>query len=129
MNTPESNQQEFDCLYQEFYIKKYRTWSEALEIHMMRFVELGAHLAKTKQVKETIIAYKIICQNAAIASIQSVFERLLKVSQEILKSHNIKLINHEDLELAVTPESILLQQFLEQPVKHFRFFFFLLFLL
>jgi translation initiation factor 3 subunit A len=93
--------EEFNQIYTEITTKKLRTYSAAVEEAMLKFVALGPQTLRYRQVKELLVAYKVVCQNTQLASIQRVFEAAIKAAKAKLDSLECKqvLMKMEDLDV------------------------------
>lgn len=90
---------EFDQIYNEFTIKRYRTFSPELETLAIRFASIGVELRRAKQIKDVLVLYKIICQNVSVDAIQVFYTKLIEFSDEQVASLNNNDISVDDLEL------------------------------
>ena len=99
--------------------KRHRTWQPAMEEVMIAFLDLSVELRRGKAAKDGLIAYRIICQQINVASMEAVLRHFMDGAEKantaamaeaevLLDSQAADLLDFEDLEAEETPESLML---------------------
>ena len=99
--------------------KRHRTWQPAIELVMIRFLDLCVEMKKGKAAKDGLIQYRIICQHINVASMETVLRHFMELAEtsaqgalakaeEIVGEQLATLLDFDDLEAEETPESLML---------------------
>ncbi|XP_038070964.1 eukaryotic translation initiation factor 3 subunit A-like [Patiria miniata] len=101
-----------DALYDVIKSKKHRTWQKIHEPIMEKYLTLCVELRKSHTAKEGLYQYKNICQQVNVKSLEDVVRGYLRLAEEkteeARKASEQTVLDVDDLDNVVTPESLLL---------------------
>ncbi|CEM02079.1 unnamed protein product [Vitrella brassicaformis CCMP3155] len=92
---------------------KSQGWNATLERVLLKYVDFCVEQQRLKYAKEGLIQYRGLCQQANVASLETVICRFRDYAEERLndakkRAHNIKITDMADLEGEESPEAVLL---------------------
>nr|CAD2170560.1 unnamed protein product [Meloidogyne enterolobii] len=99
-------------LYDLIKGRRQKQWSQIHEQIMLKYVELCVSLRNSTVAKDGLYQYKMLTQQVAVKSLETVFSALLTLAEkktlEAQKSSIEKMEEIDDLDVADTPENLLL---------------------
>lgn len=92
--------------------RRQKQWSQIYEQIMLKYVELSVNLRNSSVAKDGLYQYKILTQQVAVKSLETVLETFLTLAeQKTLEAHKSsieKIEEIDDLDVADAPENLLL---------------------
>lgn len=106
-------------MYDVLSSKRHRTWQPAMELVMIRYLDLCVDMRKAKAAKDGLIQYRMVCQQVNVGSMETVLrhfmgladkaaEAAMAKAEEITGQNMENLLDFDDLEAEETPESLMM---------------------
>ena len=106
-------------MYDVLSSKRHRTWQPAMELVMMRYLELCVEMRRAKAAKDGLIQYRMVCQQVNVGSMETVLRAFMDLADkaasdaiakaEAITGQNLEdMLDFDDLEAEETPESLMM---------------------